>query len=352
MATLDVFYSLACPPEAHRCLEYFRHTTALHKNSAYCHPLFEILDSCNLFSRVSAQSLCRPGPDLPQEVELLRFDFSSKLFAQKPSSEDSADSSSNLWPVVDRPVLHLNLGQDTQSYAELIQAHDVSERYRTAFIWAVRFRRHLMASRDDGNLLPLRIVLSAAAVLLCCHPSVQSLGHIFQDKTELFRCLVLLLRTGPGSNGHDDKIPMEIRLLANQCLSAIVGSRDTSASILSRFSWIQHELGLNRGQYLGLLPCLVRHVIASLVNPESKVASNPLLIQWYESILSLVLAVLSVPAFLTAFIDNGIISLLLTMFKCPRTQVQSINMYLLEALGIQIIDMAVNRCGPMLNLLA
>ena len=345
MTALDVYYSLACPPEAHRCLEYFRHTTALHKNSSYCHPIFEILDFCSVFSKISAQSLCQPPRDLPKEVELLKFDFTNKLFTHKTSTgDDSADSPNpNLLLQSDRPALLIDLSEDHRTYAECIEAYDVSERYRTAFIWSVRFRRYLLASRTDGNHQPLRIVLTAAAILLCCHPNVQSLGHFFQDKTDLFRCMIWLLTTGPGSNCHDSSIPFYIRLIGNQCLSAIVGTRDTSASILSRFSWIQHDLGLNRGQYLGLLPCLVRHTIASLSRPGNEVASNNALIPWYESILSLVLAVLSVPTFLTAFIDNGIISLLLTIFRGSRTLRQSQPLYLLEALGVQIIDMAINR---------
>lgn len=345
MAALDVCYSLACPPQAHRCLEYFRHTTALHKTSAYCHPIFEILDLCNVFSKVSAQNLCRPPRDLPKEVELVKFDFTNKLFTHKPSSsDDSAETpNSNLLLQSDHPPLLIDLSEDHRTYAECVEAYDVSERYRTAFIWSIRFRRYLLASRTDGNHQALRIVLTAAAVLLCCHPNVQSLGHFFQDKTEVFRCMIYLLTTGPGSHGHDADIPFDLRLVGNQCLSAIVGTRDTSSSILSRFTWIQHDLGLNRGQYLGLLPCLVRHVIAALSKPGSEVGESPLLVEWYESVLSLVLAVLSVPTFLTAFIDNGIISLLLTIFRSSRTRRQSHAIYLLEALSIQIMDMAINR---------
>lgn len=50
-----------------------------------------------------------------------------------------------------------------------------------------------------------------------------------------------------------DIVPLDIRILALHCLVAIVGSQDTSSvSVLGRFSWLQHELGVNRGQYMGI----------------------------------------------------------------------------------------------------
>lgn len=42
MLALKAIASLACPPMTHKCLEEYRHETAIHKNPLLCHPFFEI----------------------------------------------------------------------------------------------------------------------------------------------------------------------------------------------------------------------------------------------------------------------------------------------------------------------
>jgi hypothetical protein len=74
---------------------------------------------------------------------------------------------------------------------------------------------------------------------------------------------------GPGSSEYTEQLdssqirdpttPLSLRVLACQCLTAIVSSRDSSSiSVMGKFSWLQSDLGVARGHYMGLLPCLLR----------------------------------------------------------------------------------------------
>jgi hypothetical protein len=351
MATLDVYYFLACPPLSHLTLEYTRHSTVLHKSSSLCHPIFEIIDAAHLSNKMTAEDICSRS-EVPTDVSSFKYDFMNRLHKNTITSADGAITEALIAGVeADCPYLALDLAVDMRSFKEIMKEHHVSDRFRVSLQWNIRIRRYLLTANKDGNYNALKIQLAAAAILLCCHPSSLSLAHYFQDKVEFFRVFLILLKTGPGSTVQTSTefsdIPMELRLMSNQCLAAIIGSKDASASILSRFSWLQHDLGLNRSQYMGLLPCLLRYITSTYLsyekNPEFLDGKALLLyVEWAESVLSLIFAVLNVPPFLVAFIDNGMISLLLSMFKHKQTHVVSVKMYTLVSLVAQILDMAIN----------
>lgn len=150
---------------------------------------------------------------------------------------------------------------------------------------------------------------------------------------------------------------------------------------MGRFSWLQHDLGVNRGQYMGLLPCLLRSAVSFLSAPlqhhqETKLttslplspssaslnssfsfcSSTPITttnqsqsnleeiisdrLQWTESIFTLTLALISVSNALTALTENGFISLLLSIIKLtPEKSRSSLQVYV-EVLVVQIMDMS------------
>lgn len=114
-------------------------------------------------------------------------------------------------------------------------------------IWQIRLLRMLLSK--EGRRLFLECVFHAVHTLLCCYLDGTLLSQFFLDKPDFVKDFLCLLRTGPGSVGFTPGIvPIYLRQLACQCLSAIVGSRDsTNVSVLGgRFSWLQHDLGVNR----------------------------------------------------------------------------------------------------------
>ena len=118
---------------------------------------------------------------------------------------------------------------------------------RFGLIWQIRLLRMLLSK--EGRRLFLECLFHAVHTLLCCYLDGTLLSQFFLDKPDFVKDFLCLLRTGPGSVGFSPGVvPIYLRQLACQCLSAIVGSRDsTNVSVLGgRFSWLQHDLGVNR----------------------------------------------------------------------------------------------------------
>ena len=229
-----------------------------------------------------------------------------------------------------------------------------------SLLWQVRLQRLLGTA--EGRRALLRATFSAAAVLLCCYQDATLLSQFFSDKTDLLRDFLYLLRTGPGSVDYRrGAAPLALRLLAVQCITSVISSRDSmNASVLGvRFSWLQHDLGVNRGQYMGLLPCVLRSLTSFLVSdadgrPTERVGGTGALkateggllgaagaagaagatvampvampvaaaltdeereefLVWAESVLGLLLALISLTSALPALTDNGIVSSIATV---------------------------------------
>ena len=171
-----------------------------------------------------------------------------------------------------------------------------------------------------------------------------------------------LLKSGPGSIDPESivAVPLDVRIQAVRCLVAIVGSRDTSTvSVLGRFSWLQHELGVNRGQYMGLLPCLLRSTslylagldhdapldpdASSLLSDKDDVEQQERL-EWIEMILILTLSLVHSSPALQALTDNGFVALIVTFLQTsplPAERKSSIRLAV-ETLLVQCLDTAVS----------
>jgi hypothetical protein len=212
----------------------------MHKNSEFSDPVFEIARASTLVEHIPVQSLIAGDFDCSK--------FSSQAF-KTISARSSFSEAGNGW-----------LENIQATLVSLGTVMPPTEQFRA--LWVLRMLRHLKTS--DGRVQYIRQQLQAVLILLCCFPSNSTLANFFQDKTCILNDIVFLLKTGPGSAEYDTSVPLDVRLLAVHCLIAVVGSRDVSGSVLGRFSWIQQELGVNRGQYMGLLPCLLRSAMSFL----------------------------------------------------------------------------------------
>jgi E3 ubiquitin-protein ligase HUWE1 len=131
--------------------------------------------------------------------------------------------------------------------------------------------------------------LRALITILHAHPSQEVVSGYFQAQPELCVELVDLLRPTVSSGAvsaasssvantthNQDNIaalanspivPYQVRELALQSLTALAARREGSNGALTGFarhSNILNELGVGKGQYLGLLPTLIRYSLASL----------------------------------------------------------------------------------------
>jgi E3 ubiquitin-protein ligase HUWE1 len=130
--------------------------------------------------------------------------------------------------------------------------------------------------------------LSALICILNAHPSQDVMSGYFSSQPELCAEIVDLLRPtvssahvsaaaaadstsrhsldGIAGLADTQVIPFHTRMLALEALSALVSRRDNGTSLTdsTRLPSVLAELGVGKGQYLGLLPTLIRYALASL----------------------------------------------------------------------------------------
>lgn len=191
---------------------------------------------------------------------------------------------------------------------------------------ALRLKRMLLSL--EGRRMYVRIQYLAAEILLLCHPDSSVLYNFFQDKADMIKDFIFLLSTFPdlSSNSQDLEqfIPGDIRILASKCLEAIIGSRDSTVSpIFIRYPWILHDLGVTRGQYMGLFPCLLRSTSQFMISAGSSElavvdeAGMAEKLLWCEHVFILLLALVNSTAAMQALTENGLVPSILSILKNP-----------------------------------
>ena len=220
--------------------------------------------------------------------------------------------------------------------------------------------------------------LRALITILHSHPSQDIMSGYFQAQPELCVELIDLLRptvssaavsaasSNTNSQGYSSlkqdaiaalanspNIPYGVRKLALESLTALVARRDGTSGALTgvaRHSNVLSELGVGKGQYLGLLPTLIRYSLASLGSfmparertepqpvasertsedaivievglafveatmppPLPRVLQLERALEFIDSVLTLTSAVVSTPPGTSALTDCGLIPALLT----------------------------------------
>lgn len=376
MLALEAITSLASPPQSHRSLTFSRHVTAMHRVSSNCIPLFQIVEALNWSFPVIAENFLSSDYEITQKHIRLEFDMSQrpKVYGSDPSSDMSSTINQSVYAVP-------NIQTDPRTNAEIVHESWLPHKFKFALMWRIRMQRRMCSLQ--GRVEILKQQYRAILLLLCCHPNSSVLSHFFQDKTDLLRDFVFMLRTGPGSSEYykyEESIPLDLRILACQCLTAIVGSRDTSAvSVMGRFSWLQHDLGVNRGQYMGLLPCILRSSTSflnalstsgveaalatdstprgeglkrclsedSITSESARVKSQSSdvvhdRLQWTECVLTLTMALISVSNALPALVENGLIALLLSVMRATPCLVRSKQEVYVTGLVTQLLEMSLS----------
>jgi len=296
-AALSALAMLATPPMLHRqqAPELASHTTALHNANAIAHEQLLVL-ARGWGSRGSGLGLhtCVSYDDsqqslLPQHAGNVSFDYlprsKSDLVSITIPSED----------IYYRDTHNVSCGYFKLSTAELFfmckeQSGDVLPPQKMfALLAKIRLGRafHTNATRVKAVEARLRALICVLHV----YPTQDILAGYFQAQPELCGEIVDLLRptisTGrdrvvmnAGSADADEalsastaatttvvSIPHSVLTLAIEALTALVARRDGSNGGLSpvaREAKALSELGVGKGQYLGLLPTLIRYSLASL----------------------------------------------------------------------------------------
>ena len=259
LLALSALESLALRPLNNRCnLDINNHTTVIHKTIAYFNPLFELVETTHLASTISIAQLLSTDFVLDDDVFHVKVDLTSRSKYSQSSrgSETNADLSTvvarndNLASpdsAFDIPDIRAD-GRSLYSIIQASVASGVHSSCRFTLMCAVRMKRFL-ASQHTRHLF-LRTQYQATSILLGCHPESVVLFNFFQDKIDLIKEFIMLLRTGPGSSEYrPDPVVLELRKLACRCIEAVLGSRDSTVTpIFVRYPWLLHDLGVNKGK--------------------------------------------------------------------------------------------------------
>jgi len=274
---LDCLLSLTYSPQQHRCNvdNLRRHTTAVHRNVAYFDPLLDIVDGSYTVTCVPIQVFLSETfePNVIPDWKTIKLDLiakprNGKTVVSQLTTDDSVLTEKSFETFdFDRFA-----GRDMREIFK--SERRIPPAAKVHFMYSLRMRSMLSTLKDRTELI--RLQYQAALILLECHPDSATLFAFFQDKVCMIQSFLYLLRTGPGSLDYcPGLIPVDIRLLACHCLEAIVGARDSPSSpMLVHYPWILHDLGVNRGQYMGLFPCLIRSSISYLISLEEKEAEH------------------------------------------------------------------------------
>jgi E3 ubiquitin-protein ligase HUWE1 len=223
----------------------------------------------------------------------------------------------------------------------------------------------------DSRIKAVERRLRALIIMLHSHPSQDAITNYFSAQPELCAEVVDLVRptvSGAHIAAHptvenllQNVIPYRVRVLAVEALAALVLRRDglTNGALTgtTRLSSVLIELGVGKGQYLGVLPTLIRYslsclhttVVAPTSPPENESleigmafleataftsSSIPRKVQveqalaLIDNILTLTSAVVATPAGTSALVDCGMIPTLLTTVSVDPV-------YTLKELGVE-----------------
>lgn len=369
---IECLLSLALPPFRHRSnLETHRHTTSIHKNVSYLEPLFDIVDSFYAVSNIHIQSFL--SNSFQATSELNHISLNSIVKKDRSSKQDQNNLISSIKNIEDLrsplnsfELTHVN-ELDGKSVHEILQneASKLCFELKFPLMCIIRARRLLSTLEGRHNLI--RLQYQAISIILGCHSDSSVLNGYFQDKVELIKNFIYLLRSGPGSLEYDPQlIALSTRLLACQSLEFIIGSRDSTCSpIFVRYPWILYDLGVNRGQYMGLFPCLLRSATSFLVAIDNKLdaLTNTVTtiaeiddseevqsrLLWIEQVFLLLISLVTCSTALPTLTENGLISSILIMMDRSDLRKRSDNLIFIEILTLEILECSVSNHTPAMN---
>lgn len=338
---LGCLYSLALVSPTHRCEAYLsRNLTALHKNSSYFGGIFDIVEMA--YPRVSAKSFLSDNIEISSALKTIKL--------ENTTNQTSMSDLSTVAYVTNIYVDDLDLTKTPEENLSILLSNGkfkIEPNQHAKLFWAIRLKLKLFT--PSGRLEILNILYKAAAVLLNCHPDRNVLFKFFHDKLELIKDFVWLLSTGPGTaelvSAHD--LLLDLRKHACICLSATLESRDhTATPICANFPWLLHDLGVNRGQYMGLMPRLIRASSSFMASFGSKIDGKDCLfideerIAWIEQIFMLLSVLVNVTAALPSLTDNGLIPAILSLIKVDYDTSTLADSSFVNVLALEILETA------------
>ncbi|RYH30313.1 hypothetical protein EON65_05530 [archaeon] len=345
LATLDCLVALLVAPLSHRSEHYLkRHNTALHKiysaspsltkytdmlfdviDIAYLRlPLVEFMDNQLTIYHPHLQSVLLDDHVYQKCTSVIQRLQNSNVIVDQTMLSIDGESKSTESDTVKATVVSECIQTDKRSYAEILSTlPPLSTIQKVSVLWELRIKRLMRDYTMKQKLL--RLLYQSVYIGLNCYPAGTILYNFFTEKIDMMKDFLLLLKLGPEHaldvpNSQSITLDFDIYTLSLLCLEATLDVKDfTVPSIFLRFPWLLYELGVSKGQYMGLLPSVLRKYCNAIQHDkESSTTTESLSLKWFEQVLIFVMALLNSPAScLTVLIDNGLISLFLGTIQSP-----------------------------------
>lgn len=400
---IETLYNLAIPPFAHKqqMPDMQQHHTALHTASPKTHECVLTLargwgsrgsglglQACVTYDDAQQASL----PTQAGEVYFETLAHDSQLLVIHITSDEM------LLPTRPRPTLRCSTAQVFfDCFHKIPGGRDRFPPDKLfSLLASIRLARsyHTQATR----VACVKTRLNALIAAIHSDPSVEILSGYFQAQPELCSEIADLSRpitTSSLGGVASCTIPHSIRILAVEALTALVCRRDGvngngGLSPIAKHVSVLVELGVGKGQYAGLLPTLIRFSVASLsanlpndqsrlkndfasddvkvVNdeelaigiafikaaspePTSKSLADEYALDFIDAVLTLIMAVVTLPSGAAALTDCGLVPALIGAVALEITQGGSClesHRVFITAQAVQILEQAIVTHSPAL----
>jgi len=281
---VEALYNLAIPPFPHKqqLPDVQQHTTALHNASPKVQEYLLVLargwgsrgtglglQTCATYDDAQQASLPKCGGEVYFET-LVK---GSELLTIRIKSDEI------ILPARPRPSMRCTTAQMFfDSFEKVIGGKDEFPPDKLfSLLASIRLARSFHTQATRINCVEQR--LQALIAALYAYPTNEMLSGYFQAQPELCSEIADLCRpTSVSAESLDlasSTIPHSLRILSIETLTAVVARRDVNngsagLSPIAKQVNVLGELGVAKGQYTGLLPMLIRFIVASFSASESK----------------------------------------------------------------------------------
>lgn len=369
---IECLYYLTLPPPGHRCDCYLgKHTTQLHKNPSYLLMMFEVVESAFFNRSVDIVADLQSVSSDPLVGKTILINHDQKFYINKSSLREiyhnmnifniptdialGKEEQNSLKPLtqlpdnlIDNEYAVNDIFADTFDTVATIQQSKQVLTYEQQITLLVKCHIHRSMLKRADRIVMLKAMYQSIAILLTCFPDTAVLVSFFHNKQQLLKDFLRIISYCSGevccsTNDSqmdidlDNKIYDEIHQLGKiscYCLSAAVETRDHhSICIFTQYSWLLQELGVNRGQYMGLLPSIIRSSASFLHKIYEDHAHRILTsncvedvdgtlstsekqrIQFIEHILIFLSSLINLHSTIAALNENGVMTSLLSIIK-------------------------------------
>jgi hypothetical protein len=337
--SIDCLFHFAAVPLAHRSERYIsKPSSHSHRNAQFFPFLSELLEASRCLHSFSWKTILSESFVLPEEMTTKELSFPFPVPVPVSGSGLGANSGS------DTIIVHSKFSSaDQRTVAEIVASTEeqtkttassslsFSAEKKTVLAWMIRFRRLSFTAAGRKKLLSFQLKL---AMILLTHPERSFIFKVFTDR--LIKDLVWLVAGSASPDTETERSSassnelLEERVLAIQCLATALDARDSSSPpLLLHFPWILDDLGVSRGQYMGVIPSLIRFSVSWIISLREKEKENHqnnrngspfssddlLILRWVENLFFLVAMIMNIPSALPALADNGFVQSFLTILR-------------------------------------